>query len=32
LLFGGFLVERPGDWRGALYPGVTGLVLFTLMY
>jgi hypothetical protein len=32
LLFGGFLVEHPGDWRGALYPGVTGLVLFTLMW
>ena len=29
---GGFLVEHPGDWRGALYPGVTGLVLFTLMW
>ncbi len=32
LLFGVFLVEHPGDWRGALYPGVAGLVLFTLMW
>ena len=32
LLFGGFFVEHPGDWRGALYPGVIGLILFTLMW
>jgi len=32
LAFGVFLFEHPGDWQGALFPGVTILILFTFLW
>jgi hypothetical protein len=32
LMFGGFLLVHPGDWRGALVPGLTGMFLLGVLW